>query len=311
VGLKLGANLPQTTSFSLSTDVVRGARALEEIGYDSGWAFERVLAPVDQSGKHGLLGMPDVPWPPQYSIAADPLVVLTTAAAVTTRLELGTGVLVPPMHVPLRLAKELASLDHVSGGRLIAGIGTGWSIDEYEAVAPRPIGERGAALDEFLDVAAAAWGPDPVAFTNERWSVGPARINPKPARRIPIFLGGFRPVAMRRIARRGDGWLATNVGPAQVAESLGQLRELAAEAGRDPAALDCVYQLRAGDFDEVPSQGRAMGAGSLEQKVEDIAGLAEAGVGHVYVTLTNAVKGIDEYVDRAAELHAAVRATGL
>ncbi|MCO8277802.1 LLM class flavin-dependent oxidoreductase [Actinoplanes sp. TRM 88003] len=123
------------------------------------WAFERVLLPHDQSGTHGLYGVSDLPWPALYGIVADPLITLALAAAVTSRVELGTGVLVAPLHLPVKPAKTLANLDHVSRGRVIAGLGTGWSVDEFVAAVPRPFAERGAALDEFLDVAAAIWGP--------------------------------------------------------------------------------------------------------------------------------------------------------
>ncbi|MCE0538040.1 TIGR03619 family F420-dependent LLM class oxidoreductase [Kineosporia rhizophila] len=309
--IKLGMSLPQLHWYDLRTDVAAVARGYEEIGLDSAWAFERLLVPEDQSGAHGLFQMPDVPWPDYYRDAPEPLTVLTTAGAVTSRIELGTNVLVAPLHLPVRLAKTLASVDEIIGGRLIAGLGTGWSIDEYQATAPRPFAERGAALDEFLDVAEAVWGPDPVKFHNERYEITPATVGPKPARRIPVVLGGGRGRALDRIARRADGWLPTNLTPAQIGTQLAQLRQTAADHGRDPGEIGCITQVIKRDFERVTTAGRAAYAGDFEQLTEDVAALAEAGVDHVFLASSSAARDRAELLDWAAAFHSAVRAAGL
>ena len=303
--LKLGFGLPQTRYFG-PRDVVTAARALEDIGYDSLWVFERILFPEDQSGPHGLYGAPGAPWPDRYRSVADPLLTLTAAAAVTSRASLGSCVLLPPLHVPLALARSLATLDALSDGRVLAGLGTGWSIDEYSAVAPRPYAERGAALDEFLDIAAAAWGPDPVAFENERYRIGPAEVGPKPARRIPVLLAGTNRRALRRVARRADGWLMTGAPPEAVAAMLGQVRELAASAGRDPGEIACYFQMAVSSFTE-----RELYGGSVPQLMEDLAALAGAGAGHVFIQLPTVTSGLAEYLERAAELYTAAGCAGL
>jgi probable F420-dependent oxidoreductase len=306
--LKLGVSLPQTTNFDLTNDIVEAARAAEQIGYDSVWALERVLLPRDQSGPHGLYGVPDLQWPDIYGIIADPLITLAMAAAVTSRIELGTGVLVAPLHLPLKLAKALASLDVASGGRVVAGLGSGWSIDEFAATAPRPFAERGAALDEFLDIAAAAWGPNPVSLTAGRYRIAPADIGPKPVHRIPLYLAGGNKTAFKRIARRADGWLSTAAPPAQVVAGLAEIRELAAAEGRDPAEVTCIYQVGLmAPLVEVPAAGRQPYTGSVAQVLEDVAELARGGVGHVYLSLPYVARDRNENLDRMAELHAAVR----
>nr|WP_269330017.1 TIGR03619 family F420-dependent LLM class oxidoreductase [Kineosporia babensis] len=304
-------SLPQLHWYDLRTDITATAQAFEEIGLDSAWAFERLLVPEDQSGGHGLYGMPDVPWPEYYRNSPDPLAVLTAAGAVTSRLELGTNVLVAPLHLPVVLANSLASIDRIIGGRLIAGLGTGWSIDEYDASAPRPFAERGAALDEFLDVAEAVWGPDPVKFRNERYTISPSTVGPKPARPIPVVLGGGRGKALDRIARRADGWLPTNLTPAQIGAQLAQLREKAAEYGRDPGAVTCITQVIKRDFSRVTTAGREPYAGDFEQFTEDVAALAEHGVDHVFLASSSAARDRAELVDWAAQFHGAVRAAGL
>jgi probable F420-dependent oxidoreductase len=305
VTLKLGFGLPQTRYFG-PRDVVTAARALEDIGYDSLWVFERILFPADQSGPHGLYGAPDAPWPDRYRAVADPLLTLTAAAAVTGRAELGTCVLLPPLHLPFALARSLATLDALSSGRVLAGLGTGWSVDEYAAVAPRPFAERGAALDEFLDVAAAAWGPDPVSFANDRYRIAPAEVGPKPARRIPVLLAGANRRALSRVARRADAWLATGAPPEAVAAMLGRVRELAAEAGRDPQDVGCVFQLAVTGFGERQPYG-----GTVPQLTDDLAALAEAGAGHIFIQLPTVTSGLPEYLERAAELRASAVRAGL
>lgn len=144
--------------------------------------------PVPGARHQGLYGIDGLPWPDQYRSVAEPLVTLTLAAAATERAELGTSVLVAPLHLPFQLARALASLDAASGGRVLAGLGTGWSLDEYAAAGVRPFEERGAVLDEIIDVCRAVWGPDPVAHDGPLTKIAPAVVGPKPARPIPILL---------------------------------------------------------------------------------------------------------------------------
>ncbi|GAB6903122.1 TIGR03619 family F420-dependent LLM class oxidoreductase [Kineosporia succinea] len=309
--IKLGVNLPQFEWYAAGTDIATAAAGFEEIGFDSVWAFERLLRPLDQSGAHGLFGAPDVPWPDRYRHTTEPLTALATAAAVTSRVRLGTNVLIAPLHLPVQLAKTLASLDAVSGGRLIAGLGTGWSPDEFAAAAPRPIAERGAALDEFLDIAAAAWGPDPARFRNERWDLAPSEFGPKPAGRIPVYLGGAGPRVLERIARRADGWVPVATPAAQMGASLTALREKAASYGRDPLDVGIIAQLTVAGFERVTSAGRRPYTGDFDQLAEDVAALAEVGVDHVFLTAAGSSRSVQELLENAATFHAAVRAAGV
>src|SRR5262249_20785233 len=152
-----------------------------------------------------------------------------------------------------------ASLDVASGGRLLAGVGSGWSPDEYAAVAPRPFEERGEALDEFLDVAAVLWGADPVSYKGSVFELAPGRFGPKPLGSMPICLGGTTPPVLRRVARRKLGWLPNVIAPEEIVRMLRQMRD---ETG---AAIPCVVQLNYSDTTEVPAATRAPYTGSLEQ----------------------------------------------
>jgi probable F420-dependent oxidoreductase len=312
VTLKLGTFLPQNWKYDPHGDLVNGARAAEVIGYDSVWVFERVLYAEDQTGVHRLTEYGDGSWPDIYRRVIDPVVALSMAAAVTSRVKVGTAALIPPLHMPFRLAHSFASIAAASGGRVIAGLGTGWSVDEYAATAPRPMAERGAALDEFLDMAEALWGLDPVSFKNERYTVYPAEVGPKPAERIPVLLGGRGKKALDRVARRASGWLPSLLPPAEVDATLRLLREKAAEYGRNPTELSCTTVVGfGGPFSEVPESGRMPYTGSIDQVISDFADLAKAGVEEVVVTLPLLAGSFSEFRDLAAEFHARFRAAGI
>ena len=234
---RLGLGLPQMRQYSIGEDVPAVARAAEDIGYDSLWVFERALFP--EPATQGLYGIDGLPWPDQYRSVAEPLVTLALAAAATERAELGTSVLVAPLHLPFQLARALASLDAASGGRVLAGLGTGWSLDEYAAAGVRPFEERGAVLDEIIDVCRAVWGPDPVAHDGPLTKIAPAEVGPKPARPIPILLAAGNRRAWRRLVGRADGWLPVAMGGTRVADQWRQLRELAEERGRRSRSVRC------------------------------------------------------------------------
>ena len=310
--LKVGTFLPQNWSYDPLGSLVEVARAAEETGYDSVWVCERDLYAQDQTGVHRLTEYGDGSWPDFYRLVIDPLVALSMAAAVTNRVTVGTAVLIPPLHVPFRLGRSLASVAAASGGRIVAGLGTGWSVDEYAATAPRPMAERGAALDEFLDMAEALWAPDPVSFKNERYTVYPAYVGPKPAEPIPVLLGGRGKKALDRVARRASGWIPPPpLPPSEVGATLRTLRQKAADWGRNPAELSCTAVVGLSPFGEVPESGRLPYTGSMDQVISDLAGLASVGVAEVVVTLPFLATSVSELCDLSAEFHARFRAAGI
>src|SRR5262249_26282599 len=145
----------------------------------------------------------------------------------TEKVRLGTSILVAALHTPVQLAKTLATIDQISGGRVVAGLGTGWSTDEFQATGATRA-DRGRFLDETLDVFDAVWGPDPVNFRSPRVVIDSAWVLPKPVSRIPVLLTGggitldhgTQSKAVARIAKRADGWLPvlSTPGPAGAAE---------------------------------------------------------------------------------------------
>ncbi len=152
--MKLGLRLPQRLGVDLQHDLVEAARTTEAAGYASLWTYERLLFPETPAEPYAP---PNMPWPEHSRQAADPLAVLTAAAVATEHVRLGTAVLIAALHTPVQLAKALATIDQISGGRMIAGMSTGWSTDELQATGATRA-DRGRLLDETLDVFDAVWG---------------------------------------------------------------------------------------------------------------------------------------------------------
>lgn len=306
---RLGLSLPQNRQYALGRDVPDVARAAEEIGYESLWVYERALFP--EPATQGLYGIEGLPWPESYRGVADPLVTLTLAAAVTERARLGTSVLVAPLHVPFQLAKALASLDAASGGRVVAGLGTGWSLDEYAAASVRPFEERGQVLDELIEVCRAVWGPDPVSYDGRLTKIASAVVGPKPARPIPILLAANTRKARRRLVDHADGWMPAGMGAEQLAAQWRALQDLAAERGRTEP-IQTVLRTNA-HFSAQAYDGadRRPFQGSVDQIVEDLAAHAEVGLDEIFLDLQGSARNAQELKEVAAEVYEKARAAGV
>ncbi|MEV0218941.1 LLM class F420-dependent oxidoreductase [Streptomyces sp. NPDC050704] len=306
---RLGLSLPQTHQYDLGRDVPDVARAAEEIGYESLWVLERALFP--EPATQGLYGVPGLPWPEAYRGLAEPLVTLTLAVSATRRARLGTSVLVAPLHGPFQLARTLGTLDAASGGRVVAGFGTGWSLDEYAAAGVAPFEERGQVLDEVIGVCRAVWGQDPVVYEGRLTKIASAVVAPKPARPIPILLPANSKKALTRLVERADGWMPVAMGVEQLAAQSRQVRDAWAGQGRtEPlqsvARANLQYTAKAYDgADRAPFQG------SVEQIVADLAAHAEVGVEEFFLDFADAPRDAQELKDLAAEVYTAARAAGI
>ena len=229
--------------------------AAERCGFATLWSGEHVVM-VDRSASRypysddGQIAVPaQADW-------IDPMVGLSFAAATTSTIGIATGVLLLPEHNPVHLAKQAATLDSLSSGRLTLGIGIGWSREEFDALGV-PFERRGARTAEYVAAMRTLWRDDVASFSGEFVGFDSVRVNPKPVhdRRIPIVLGGNSDAALRRAAAWGDGWYGFNVdGVAAVAERVATLRALCRESDRSPEELQLAVALR----DPHPSDAAAL-----------------------------------------------------
>jgi len=209
--MQLGIHLPHIGRKAGPETIRRAALQAEEVGFDDVWVSEHIIVPKDS------------PYPPTPNFW-DPVLTLTWAAAVTSRVRLGTSVLVLPLRHPLPLAKELATLQNLSGGRLILGAGAGWLEAEFDALGV-PFKQRGRRMDEGIAMMRAVWTQDPVSFES-KWipaKIESMRAQPQPIQPIPIWIGGSSDAAIRR-ALRLDGWHGSRVSPDQAASVVKRLR---------------------------------------------------------------------------------------
>ncbi|MFF3171085.1 LLM class F420-dependent oxidoreductase [Streptomyces sp. NPDC057900] len=307
--IPLGLGLPQMKQYDIGRDVPDVARAAEAAGYESLWVFERVLFP--EPATQGLYGVPGLAWPDHYRGVADPLITMTLAASATDRARLGTSVLVAPLHIPFQLARSLASLDAASGGRVVAGLGTGWSLDEYAAASVAPFEQRGAVLDELLDVFAAVWGPDPVSYEGTLTTIAPSVVGPKPARPIPVLLAASGPRAVRRLVDRADGWMPVAMGASALAEQWQRVQDAAAERGRERPLAVCARANARYSAKPVEGDDRQPFQGSVAQIVEDLVAHAATGVTEIMLDLQGTTRDATELIDVATEVYEAARAAGV
>lgn len=224
-GLKFGLFSMNMDACSQPSSAARIARLAEAAGFDSLWAGEHIVLPDPR--------VPPSPMDPTDPIL-DPLIALTFLAAHTTTIRLGTGIIILPQRNPLVLAKEVASLDALAGGRLILGIGAGYLEPEFRALGI-PFANRGARTDEYLAAMRAIWHEERPAYHGRFVSFAGVQARPRPAR-LPIVIGGHSPGAYRRAVESAGGWYGFGLDLAATATALASLRETSARHER-PAAL--------------------------------------------------------------------------
>lgn len=268
--MRIGFGLPVSGAWASPGNVIGFAERAEALGYDSLWAFHRLLVATDQD------------LDPVYRSVLDPLSALAFAAARTGRIRLGVAVVNLPFVPPTYLAKQASTVDHLSGGRLDLGLGTGWSPAEFTATGSSPL-RRGARTEEYLAVLRTLWADEVSAFEGEFYTVPPARMRPAPAQRPgpPVLLGGTAPAALRRAGRLADGWISRSAHNLDaIARDIAVVRGAAAETGRDPDAVRIVCRgvLRLGE-----RSGRL--SGSPDQVRADVEWLATQGVTEIFYDL--------------------------
>ena len=227
------------------------ARVADATGFSTLWSGEHVV----------MVDRPDSPYPyaPDGRIAVpsdadwlDPLVTLTYAAALTSRIRIATGILLLPEHNPVLVAKQAASLDVISGGRFVLGVGIGWSSEEFAALGI-PFRGRARRNREYVEVMRTLWSDDHCSYEGEFVNFEGVRCYPKPFRdrRIPVVLGGNSDAALERIAAYGDGWYGFYLSVDEIPERIEALTRRCQQRGRDPTSLEIAVSLRDGSPEDI------------------------------------------------------------
>jgi probable F420-dependent oxidoreductase len=274
--MQLGIHLPHIGRKAGPEAIRRAALQAEELGFADVWVSEHVILPKG------------APYPPSPSFY-EPILTLTFAAAVTRRVRLGTSVMVLPMHHPVPMAKQVATLQCLSAGRVIFGIGVGWLEAEFAAMGV-PFRERGRRTDESIGLMRALWSDDPVTFQTRAIpaEISDMRMQPKPPAPIPIWVGGSSDKALARAVRLCDGWHGSRLLPDKAAPIIAQLRSQRPEPGFAISLRTSWDGKDAGELRERLHAYRAVSAGHIlvepvDREIEDwlrsVEKIARAGEG--------------------------------
>src|SRR5262245_23792281 len=266
--MRFGFALPQVGLAAGPEALVMVAKRAEDLGFDSVWVLDRILWPINPRAPYPL---GDGSLPAQYKSVLDPLETLTFAAAHTSRITLGTGVLNLPWYNPVLLARRLTTLDILSVGRLGVGFGIGWSPDEYEA-AGVTWHERGKRADELIQALKKIWTTDPVEFQGKYYRIPKSVIGPKPVQKPypPVYMAAYTPSAMKRVAVEANGWFPVGIPLSGVGPMFEGIKNMAKEAGRDPSAIELIVRANVEIHNSSIQKDRVDFTGALDQIAEDV-----------------------------------------
>lgn len=232
--MKFGIGFANTGPFVEPQAAAALGTAAEDAGIDSLWTVEHVIVPTEYESAYPYAANGKMPGGHESPIP-DPLVWLTWVGAATSTLKLATGIVILPQRNPAILAKECATIDQLTGGRLVLGIGVGWLEEEFDALGV-PFEKRGARTDEYMQALRALWASDGASFDGEFVTFDSISTNPKPpGGSVPIHIGGHSKRAARRAGELGDGFFP---GKGNLPELIDVVRQTAADAGRDGAAIE-------------------------------------------------------------------------
>ncbi len=242
--MKIGVRIPGAGPQASGRNLEQIARWADALGFHSVWVSDHIVMPerVDSSYPYA----PDHRWPFAADHSwLDPMVTLAMVGAAAPHVQLGTSVLVLPLRHPILFAKQVSTLDYLTGGRVLLGIGAGWMEEEFRLLSV-PFEARGGRAIEMVNLMRALWTGERVEFHGRLWQIAEARMAPTPIRRtVPIVWGGHSERTLRRVAQVGDGWHPLRLSISEVKQGLARLRELSLRHHRDPDSLLVV--VRTGD----------------------------------------------------------------
>jgi probable F420-dependent oxidoreductase len=283
--MKVGMFLPQVGEDATKENILYIAKQAEKEGINSVWVLDRLLWPLIPQTPYAAT--PDGTLPVEFQNVLEPLTTLTYVASVTKRILLGTSIIDMFFQNPVLLGKRFATLDILSEGRTIAGLGIGWSKDEYE-VSSVPYKDKGSRADEYLQVLRKIWTDEIVEFKGQFYNIPASKIGPKPLQEPhpPILLGGFSPKTFSRIVNYANGWLGVaGFGPLeQLEQIISGLRESARKVDKDPSKIG-IYLGSYPNVLESPvssNEARSPMTGTIEQIGSDIEQIKAMGTNHIF-----------------------------
>lgn len=269
--MRYGVAIPQANAFATPESIRSVAHAVEELGFDSLWVSDHIIVP-EGSG-----------YIPEFM--DEPLATLAFLAAETRHITLGTSVLIVPYRDPVFTAKFLSTVDYLSSGRLIVGVGAGWLEEEFEALGV-PFAERGPRTDEYLRVYRNLWETETSSFAGRYTTYNRMRMFPKAAagRRgtIPLWVGGNGPASVRRAAQLGDGWHPINIAPGDIGDAIAGYRAECARFERTPGPV-CLRHMPGGRT--APGGARPPLTGTAEEQAADVRAYAAGGLDELMLSL--------------------------
>jgi probable F420-dependent oxidoreductase len=287
--MKVGITIPNLGPQATRENVLETAIQAEKEGFDSVWTITRILWPLKPQSPY--YGTPDGLLPIEYQNALDPLDVLLYVAANTSNIKLGTAVIDMFYYTPIMLAKRLATLDVLSQGRAICGLGLGWSKDEYQA-SNIPFKDRGERAEEFIQILKKIWNDDIVEFKGKYYNIQASKIGPKPFQKphIPIYLGGNSSNTFSRIVKQDlNGWLGVSRsilyigGLAQVENGKNAIKQYADQMNRDSKNLSTILVTYPNVENQSPTNDRNRFplTGTIDEIGRDIQQIKGMGVDHI------------------------------
>ena len=280
--MKVGIRLPQTGKPAKPENVIYLAEAADKSGFDSLWVLERLLWPITPQTKHP--STPTGNFPQDWQNVLEPLELLSFVAAITKKIYLGTSVIDMLFHNPVILAKRFATLDILSRGRALAGLGLGWSKDEFLA-SNIPFEQRGRRADEFIRLLKSIWSDETIEFNGQFYTIPPSKIGPKPVQEphLPIYLGGSSRDTFSRMAKYANGWIGVVRNDLdQLQITLDLLRREVVNSNRNPEDFEIVVIIYPNVSERVTQEERRSAfTGTIGEIGNDIDRLKKMGVGHI------------------------------
>lgn len=290
--MDFGCHVPMFGPMATRHNVITFAKRMEALGYDSLWVSDHVIVPYTIRSRYPYSETGQFPFPAGQNFL-EPLTTLSLVAGVTERVKLGTSILVLPHRHPVLAAMILATLDHLSNGRVVLGAGVGWMEEEITLFGV-PYARRGAWSDEAIRIMRACWSQAHASYKGQFFQFDDIACFPQPVRKtIPIWIGGHTPRAFRRVVELGDGWHAAFPAPGKLEEGIKLLREECQRAGR--RFEDFAVSVRSGlSFRKEKSAQRRPLIGTPEEILDDLR--RYHGLGITTVLLETRYRDLDDTI---------------